>query len=501
MISAEREAEVVRLHHAEKWPVGTIAKQLGLHHTTVQRVLDEQGAAPKSVHPRPSIADPFVGFMVETLTKYPRLRASRLYQMVRERGYGGAPDHFRRVVARYRPRPPAEAFLRLRTLPGEQGQVDWGHFGRLQIGQAKRELMAFVMVLSWSRQVFVRFYLGHAMAQFLRGHVEAFAFFGGVPRVLLYDNLKSAVLERQGDAIRFHPILLELARHYHFDPRPCAPARGNEKGRVERKIRDVRESFFAARTFTDLADLNRQALAWCTDLVGERRCPEDRSLSVREAFDLERPRLLELPDEPFPCDQRQEVEVGKTPYVRFDLNDYSVPATHVRRTLLILATLETVRVLDGTTTIAEHPRCWDRGQQLENPAHIAALVAHKARAREARGLDRLAAAAPSARSLLQNAALRGSNLGNITARLLVLLDVVSPRELEAAIADAVAHDTPHVGAVRQILDRRRSERGLPPPVVPRVSSNARAAAVVVHPHSLDSYDSRTQDPCHDDDSR
>ena len=133
---------------------------------------------------------------------------------------------------RYRPRPPAEAFLRLRTLPGEQGQVDWGHFGRLQIGQAKRELMAFVMVLSWSRQVFVRFYLGHAMAQFLRGHVEAFAFFGGVPRVLLYDNLKSAVLERQGDAIRFHPMLLELARLYHFDPRPCAPARGNEKGRI-----------------------------------------------------------------------------------------------------------------------------------------------------------------------------------------------------------------------------------------------------------------------------
>lgn len=186
MISAEREAEILRLFHAEKWKVGTVASQLGVHHTTVQRVLSQHGIAPASVCPRPSMADPFVPFIVETLTKYPRLRASRLYQMVRERGYKGAPDHFRRVVARYRPRPPAEAFLRLRTLPGEQAQVDWGHFGKLRIGQAVRELMAFVMVLSWSRQVFVRSYLSHAMAALLRGHVEAFAFFGGVPRVMLY---------------------------------------------------------------------------------------------------------------------------------------------------------------------------------------------------------------------------------------------------------------------------------------------------------------------------
>jgi transposase len=498
MISPEREAEILRLFHAEKWKVGTIATQLGVHHTTVQRVLAQHGVARAAVCPRPSMADPFVPFIVETLTKYPRLRASRLYQMVRERGYAGAPDHFRRVVARYRPRPPAEAFLRLRTLPGEQAQVDWGHFGKLRIGQALRELMAFVMVLSWSRQVFLRFYLGHAMAAFLRGHVEAFAFFGGAPRVMLYDNLKSAVLERMGDAIRFHPTLLELTRHYHFEPRPVAKARGNEKGRVERKIRDVRDSFFAARQFSDLADLNAQALAWCTSLVGDRRCPEDRTLSVREAFADERPRLLALPEEPFPCDERTEVEVGKTPYVRFDLNDYSVPAEHVRRSLVVVADLDTVRVHDGLTVVACHRRSWDRGRQIEDPAHIQALVETKARAREARGLDRLTRAAPSARKLLERAADKGGNLGNITARLLALLDVVSPDELDAAITDAVAHDACHVGAVRQVLDRQRSERGLPPPVAARFSHHPRATTIVVRPHSLGSYDHLHKEPSHDD---
>lgn len=229
----------MRLFHAERWRVNTIARQLSVHHTTVQRVLVNSGIPIEEVIARSSMADPYIPFITETLTKYPRLCASRVFAMVRERGYPGGPDHFRRVVARVRPRRPAEAFLRLRTLPGEQAQVDWAHFGKMTIGSATRRLYAFVMVLSWSRQIFLRFYLSAAMPSFLRGHALAFEFFEGIPRVLLYDNLKSAVLERAGDAIRFHPTLLELAAHYRYEPRPVAPARGNEKGRVERAIRYV----------------------------------------------------------------------------------------------------------------------------------------------------------------------------------------------------------------------------------------------------------------------
>jgi transposase len=119
--------------------------------------------------------------------------------------------------------------LRLRTLPAEQAQVDWAHFGTMTIGRAARQLMAFVMVLSWSRMIFLRFYLNATMPSFLHGHAAAFDFWTGIPRVLLYDNLKSAVLERKGDAIRFHPTLLELSAHYRYEPRPVAVARGNEK--------------------------------------------------------------------------------------------------------------------------------------------------------------------------------------------------------------------------------------------------------------------------------
>ncbi|EQD26726.1 transposase, partial [mine drainage metagenome] len=232
--------------------------------------------------------------------------------------------------------------------------------------------MAFVMVLSYSRYLFLRFYQGAAMSAFLDGHVRAFSAFGSVPRTVLYDNLRSAVLERvhlerAPDAIRFHPTLLELSAWYRFAPRPVAVARGNEKGRVERAIRFVRERFFAARRFTDLQDLNAQALAWCAGEAADRPCPEDRSRTVRQCFEAERAHLLALPDEPFPAAERVIVHAHKTPYVRFDLNDYSVPHTHVRRTLEVLATVETVRVTDGSTVIATHPRSYDRGAQIEEP--------------------------------------------------------------------------------------------------------------------------------------
>ncbi|WP_198362336.1 transposase, partial [Burkholderia ubonensis] len=230
-------------------------------------------------------------------------------------------------------------------------------------------------------------------------------------RVLKYDNLRSAVLERQGDAIRFNPALLAFASHYRFEPRPVAVARGNEKGRVERAIRFARESFFAARRYADLDDLNAQAAQWCAGVAADRPCREDPAITVREAFEREKPSLLALPENPYPCELQLPVTVGKTPYVRFDLNDYSIPHTHVRRTLTVRADQHQVRILDGADVVAEHARSYDRGVQIEIAAHIDALVERKREARHHRGLDHLAHAAPAARTLMLRAAERGSNLG------------------------------------------------------------------------------------------
>ena len=188
-IAPELRAQILRLYQAERWRIGTIASQLHLHRDTVQRVIAQACVMRPDAPLRPSQIDAYLPFIRDTLAKFPTLTASRLHAMVRERGYIGGPDHFRHLVACHRPRPAAEAYLRLRTLPGEQAQVDWGHFGHLEIGRAKRPLMAFVMVLSYSRRIFLHFSLNARMDSFLRGHVLAFTAFGGVARVLLYDNL------------------------------------------------------------------------------------------------------------------------------------------------------------------------------------------------------------------------------------------------------------------------------------------------------------------------
>jgi transposase len=178
---------------------------------------------------RASALDPYLPFIHDTLAQYPRLRATRLFEMVRPRGYTGSVVQLRRIVRTIRPATPPLVYRRLTTLMAEEAQIDWGAFGSIRIGRGVRPLTGFVMVLSYSRALFALFTVDQTLESFLRGHVEAFDACRGVARTLVYDNLRSAVLERAGTAIRFHPRLLELAGHYHFAPRPCTPYRANEK--------------------------------------------------------------------------------------------------------------------------------------------------------------------------------------------------------------------------------------------------------------------------------
>ncbi len=489
-VTAEETAKILRLHHVERWPVGTIGTQLSRHHDTIERVLAQSGLEVRKESTRPRLVDPYIPFIKETLEKHPRLRASRLWWMAKARGYPGSKSGFRAIVNRLRPRRAAEAYLRRVVLPGQEAQVDWAHFGKISIGRAIRDLWVFVMVLSYSRLRFLRFSVRAAMPSFLAGHVRSFRFFGAAPRTILYDNLKSAVLEREGDAVRFHPTLLALAGHYRFEPRACAPYRPNEKGRVERAIRDARENFFAARAFESLADLNEQALEWCLEISKERRVPDAREKTCEAAFLEELPKMIELPGDDFPVEERVEVHVGKTPYVRFDKNDYSVPHTHVQRSLTLIATDDRVRVVDPeapTEVLAEHVRTFDRDQRIESKGHLQALVEQKRRAHQSRGFDRLFGVVPSSRPMMERIAERGGNLGATTSGLLQMLDRVGAEMLERAVAEVVAHDHMNLRAIHYVLDRLRHEAGQPLPLTVPVTTDARAA-VQVRPHALATYD-------------
>ncbi len=197
MISDRQAAEIRRLFTVEGWRRNTIARHLGIHHSTVSRALERSGVLTQlEARRRRSKLDPYVPLIRETLERYPSLPASVLFGMVRQRGYTGGEDYFRHRIALLglRPKKAPEAFLRLRTLPGEQAQVDWAHFGHRQVEGGQRRLLAFVMVLSYSRRLFVHFFYDARLPNFLAGHVQAFAFFRGTPRTLLYDYVARHII-------------------------------------------------------------------------------------------------------------------------------------------------------------------------------------------------------------------------------------------------------------------------------------------------------------------
>lgn len=488
MIPAELEAAIRRLYFAEHWKVETIARHFGVHHSAVRRAVGIEG--PRAPYPaRPSMIEPYLPFIREAWERHPHLTAARLYWMCRERGYPGRIDHFRHQVRPLRPRKRSrEAFLRRRTLPGEEAQVDWAHFGKVEVGRAKRPLMAFVMVLSFSRQLYLRFFLDARLSSFITGHRLAFESFQAVPRKILTDNLRSVVLQRVGAAIEIHPHYRDFADHYRYEVRPVAPYRGNEKGRVERSIRFVRSAFFAARSWRDLDDLNDQAQRWTDEQAAERRWPDDPSRTVAEALAEERGSLLPLPGAPYPTEDRQEVRVQKTPYIRYDQNDYSVPPALVGETVTVWADEKTVRILHAGEEVARHARCFDRGRTLEDPEHLRLLRHSKRSARRHQGTHRLVEAVPSAEHLLNALHQAKQPLGSSIARLLALLERFGSRRMERAVREALERGTPHVAAVQQVLERE-VERDDPAPLPVRLPDDPRLKNLVVRPHSLDPYDS------------
>ena len=257
---------------------------------------------------------------------------------------------------------------------------------------------------------------------------------------------------------------------------------------MEKFIAFLRHAFFAARAFSSVADLNAQLTRWIADVAHTRPVPTRRAQRVVDALAEEQPRLLPLPEHPLSCDLLRAVSSGKTPYLRFDGNDYSIPHTLIRRPLTLVASEEVVRILDGTTEVARHPRSYDRGRRIEDDTHLAALVAEKRRAHELRGRDRLRHACPPAEAFLEALAVRGHPLANETTRLLRLLDQVGAAALDAALAEALGRGAISAASVAHVLEQRRRARRQPPLLDPVLPADPRVRDLRVTPHAPAMYD-------------
>ncbi len=316
--------------------------------------------------------------------------------------------------------------------------------------------------------------------------MRASSAFGGVPRQWLFDNPKTIVLERVGTAVRFHPTLLALCAAMRVEPRLCAVARPEHKGKVERAIRYLRDRFLAGRTITSVDDGNRALARFIADIGHARPHPRLAPRTVADVVAAERPRLLSLPD-PLPATAHVEpAAVDSQAFVRFDTNRYSVPTALAERALTLVTDDRFVRVLDGTACVATHPRSWGKRQQIELPEHRDALVVERKAARDLKGRDRLRAVAPEIDRLVERWAVTGPSLGLRVTRTIKLLDLYGDDVFTAAVADVVARGLADVGALAMACEKHRKDRRRPVPVELVLPDHLDDADVV--PHALETYD-------------
>ncbi len=487
--SAETEAEIRRLYFAEHFKVGTIVNQLGIHAEMVRRVLGLlPGRTRGAAKPRAHVVDPFAVFIADTLARYPSLRATRLHDMLVPRGYQGSVRALREYVAQVRPRPRREAYLTLEPLCGEQAQVDWAFVGRVRVPGGERALWLFVMVLSWSRAMWGEFVFDTTAHGVRRSLVRACTAFGGTPRQWLFDNPKTVVIERHGAHVRFHPLLTELSGELCAQLRVCTPRKANQKGKVERAIRYLRDRFLAGRAINSIQQGNRELTEFIEVIAHARAHPTRSERTVGQHLEEERTRLLPLPQALPQTAQVIPITASKTAGVRFDANTYSVPSACAERAVTLVADDAVVSVLDGANEVARHARSWGKKQLIELAAHREELLEEKRAARAQKGQDRLRTCIPGIDFLFTRWLEAGKNAGSLTARTVKLLDLYGPELLAEAVRELIARGTHDPGALALLCEQRRAAANKPVPIDILLGEHVSERDVI--PHDLETYDAK-----------
>jgi transposase len=306
--------------------------------------------------PRPRLIDPFVPYLRERVTAYPGLTGRRLWRELHERGYAGGYTAVTDVLRELRPTPLPAFEVRFETPPGDQAQVDFAHFQVVFTDDPSvtRIVWLFSFVLGYSRLIWARYVLHQDMQTVLRCQMAAFEAIGGIPKEILYDRMKTAVIGQAGGSIVYNRALIDFARHYGFQPKACRPYRAKTKGKVERPYRYIREDFFLGGSFRNLDDLNAQLREWL-DTIANPRVHATTQRVVNEAFAEEKPYLGALPLASFRSVLKLERRVSHEGMVSVGGNLYSVPDATRKRIVEVHTLANEVQIFEDGILIATHP--------------------------------------------------------------------------------------------------------------------------------------------------
>ena len=463
MIDYDTYRRIHHLHRTEGLKAAQIARQLEVDARTVRFWLQETAFRPRKLRVRPSKLDPYKPAIRRWLEKYP-YSAQQVFQRLRENGYEGGVGIVRQYVRRVRPSK-APAFLTLHFEPGECAQVDWGKYGSIPVGNTCRRLSFFVMVLCHSRMMYVEFTVSETMEHFLGCHVNAFEALGAaVPKRIMVDNLKSAVLRRlSGEAPVFNPRYVDFARHYGFEIAACNVRAGHEKGRVESAVGYVKKNLLAGLEIADFSRLNPIARQWLDEIANVRIHGETRRRPV-DMFEEERPHLQPLPETVHDFGTVYPVRACNRFRVTFQTNRYSVPAEYASRQLTLKAYPDRLCIYHEERLVARHPRSYDRHRDFEDPDHPKALLAQRRSARQQRRLQRFLSLAPCAERYYAQLQQRRLNPGHHIRKILALSEIHGEEAAAGALADALQLGALGSEYIANLLESRARQQEEPGPL-------------------------------------
>lgn len=460
--------QVRHLREVEGLSLRQIAAKLHLSRKKVARLVREE----KMKKAAPSLLlQPYERLMAEWYRDYPFLKATQVYQRLQAYGYRGSYGTVKLETRRFRQKK-RECFHELEFLPGEEAQVDWMEW-KLAAGPA----YGFVYLLAYSRYVVVRFYPRQSLEFFLGGHLQALHEVNGVAHRHRYDNLKSVIVRRLPE-IRFNANFLDFARHYRFSIHVCNPQRANEKGRVERVIRDVKD-FLRTTPVEDLKDLNRKVSLWAKT----RNERVHRSTGKTPAEALREEKLRPLPQIDARPYRLVTATISKTGFVEFDTNRYSAPSQYSGMSCEVLALPDTLEIVVKGKKVATHTRLFQRKEKRELPSHRAKLLAMTPHFKYQRIYQLMTGMGQEVDHFLREAEREGEDPLETAYQLFRLLRGLSKETLLSVIREA---NSLHVHKIRYIQSLLQPQG--PKDTHPVCPQDPRLLQITYETRELDDYD-------------
>ena len=459
MIRYETFCKIRQLCDQKHLSAAQIAAQLAIDLKTAEKWVKLSSYPQRRPCKRPSKLDAFKGQIVAMLEGHP-YTAQQIFQEIKTRGYSGGYSILKEMVSLLRP-PRKPAYLTLAFAPGQCAQVDWGTFGWVNVGSTRRRLSFFVMVLCYSRLLYVEFTLGQSMEWFLSCHQQAFQFFGGTPDKVMIDNLKTGVLHHAiGADAQFHPRYLDFAGHYGFVPVACAVRRANEKGRVENAVGYIKGNFLSGLQIPSFAAINPAAAQWLRTVANVRMHGETRRKPL-EMFEEEKARLKALPALAYDAAALKAVTATSRCRVVFETNRYSIPHLYAGQKLTLKVYPERLSIFHNETLIATHSRSFEHRQDVHNPDHTKELLTQRVRARQQTLLLAFLNLTPQAQLYCRKLEEKCLNATHHIQKIVALSEIYGPDQVARAMADAIAFEAYGCQYIANILESRVRDQRIP----------------------------------------